>query len=158
MLLFSYPSVLTCVLVAQKNSLIETVLLSTHNICFGWEIRKIIFCYTLLSGGLWNATDNNGIDQPVHPHSLISTFIICFLESILISLTCTGLHSAVGNMSGNRCESDCRSRGPQFDHGPVPYFHGDWSWNNFNGHSPHFRWIVQEGLLSVTSESMCTKY
>ena len=33
--IFSYPSVLTYVLDAQKNSLIETVLLSTHNICFG---------------------------------------------------------------------------------------------------------------------------
>ena len=32
--------------------LIETVLLSTHNICFGWEIRKLIFSHTLLSGGL----------------------------------------------------------------------------------------------------------
>ena len=26
------------------------------------------------------------------------------------------------------------------------------------GHSPPFRWIIQEGLLSVTSKSMCTKY
>ena len=25
---------------AQKNRLIETVLLSTHSICFGWELRK----------------------------------------------------------------------------------------------------------------------
>ena len=25
---------------AQKNHLIEIVLLSTHNICFGWEIKK----------------------------------------------------------------------------------------------------------------------
>ena len=32
---------------------------------------------------------------------------------------------AVGNMSGNRCESDCRSRGRKFDPGSVPYFHGD---------------------------------
>ena len=40
---FSYPSVLTYVLGAQKNRLIETVLLSTHNICFGWEIRKLFF-------------------------------------------------------------------------------------------------------------------
>ena len=31
----SYPSVLSYVLGAQKNRLIETVLLSTHNICFG---------------------------------------------------------------------------------------------------------------------------
>ena len=37
---------------AQKNRLIETVLLSTHNICFDWEIRKIIVSYALLSGGL----------------------------------------------------------------------------------------------------------
>ena len=35
MSIFSYPSVLTHVLGAQKNRLIETVLLSTHNICFG---------------------------------------------------------------------------------------------------------------------------
>ena len=37
---------------AQKNRLIETVLLCTQNICFGWEIRKTIFKYTLLSGDL----------------------------------------------------------------------------------------------------------
>ena len=28
-------------------------------------------------------------------------------------------------VSGNRCESDCRSRDPEFDPGPVPYFRGD---------------------------------
>ena len=33
--IFTYPSILTYVLGAQKNRLIETVLLSTHNICFG---------------------------------------------------------------------------------------------------------------------------
>ena len=70
----------------------------------------------------------------------------------------TGLRRAVGNMSGYRCVSDCRSRGREFDPGPVPYFRGDWSWNNFYGHSPPFRWFIQEGLLSVTSESMCTNY
>ena len=36
------------VLVAQKNHLIETVLLSTHNICFGCEIRKVVFNHMLL--------------------------------------------------------------------------------------------------------------
>ena len=35
MKIFSYPSVLTYVLGAQKNPYFETVLLSTHNICFG---------------------------------------------------------------------------------------------------------------------------
>ena len=29
----------------------------------------------------------------------------------------TGLRSTVGNMSGYRCESDCRSRGSEFDPG-----------------------------------------
>ena len=33
--------------------------------------------------------------------------------------------SAVGNVSGYRCVSDCRSRGREFDPGPVPYFCGD---------------------------------
>ena len=42
----------------------------------------------------------------------------------------TGPRSAVGNVSGYRCVSDCRSRGCKFDPGPVPYFRGDWSWNN----------------------------
>ena len=65
---------------------------------------------------------------------------------------------AVGNVSGYRCVSDCRSRGREFDPGLVLYFRGDWSWNNFYGHSPPFRWFIQEGLLSVTSESMCTNY
>ena len=36
---------------AQQNRLIETVLLSTHNICFEWKFKKIIFQYALLSGG-----------------------------------------------------------------------------------------------------------
>ena len=57
-----------------------------------------------------------------------------------------------------RCVSDCRSRGREFNFGPVPYFPGDQSWNNFYSHSPPFGWFIQEGLLSVTSESMCTKY
>ena len=52
MQLFSYQAIQTQVLGAQKNRLIETVLLSTHNICFGWEIRKIIFSYLHISGSL----------------------------------------------------------------------------------------------------------
>ena len=36
-----------------------------------------------------------------------------------------GPHSAVGNVSGYRCVSDCRSRGRELDPGPVTYFHGD---------------------------------
>ena len=32
--------------------------------------------------------------------------------------------SAVSNVSGYRYVSDCRSRGSEFDPGPVPYFCG----------------------------------
>ena len=37
----------------------------------------------------------------------------------------TGPRSTVRNVSCNSCESDCRSRGREFDPGPVPYFRGD---------------------------------
>ena len=40
LVLSTYLSFETCVLGDQTSRLIETVLLSTHNICFGWEIRK----------------------------------------------------------------------------------------------------------------------
>ena len=36
-----------------------------------------------------------------------------------------GPRSAVGNVPGHRCVSDCRSRGREFDPGPVPYFRED---------------------------------
>ena len=41
------------------NRLIETVLLITHNICFGWEIKKLIFQYALLSEGLYSEENNH---------------------------------------------------------------------------------------------------
>ena len=93
----------------------------------------------------------------------VLTKVLCALITIAsspkhLAVLFTGWHSTVGNMSGNRFKSDCRSRGREFDPRQVPYFRGDWLWNNFYGHSPPFRWIIQEGLLSVTSESMCTKY
>ena len=30
--------------------------------------------------------NNNGADQPEHPHRLISAFVICFLKSIISKL------------------------------------------------------------------------
>ena len=52
--------------------------------------------------------------------------------------------SAVGNVS------DCRFRDCEFVPGPVPYFQGDWSFSSLL--------LIQEGLLSITSESKCQKY
>ena len=34
LLIFSCPSILTFVMGAQKNPLVETIMLSTHNACF----------------------------------------------------------------------------------------------------------------------------
>ena len=51
-----------------------------------------------------------------------------------IIVICKMPRSAVGNVSGYRCVSDCRFRGHELDPGPVPYFRGDWSWNDFYGY------------------------
>ena len=84
LLLFSYLSIKTCVLGAQKNRLIETVLLSTHNICFEWEIKQIVFQYTLLSGGLlcWLVYKEDS-DKPVSMH----TDLQCTLKQSYQSLS-----------------------------------------------------------------------
>ena len=49
---YIFLSISFTVLGAQKNRLNETILLSTHNICFGWDIRNLFFEYALLSWGL----------------------------------------------------------------------------------------------------------
>ena len=51
-IIMTYASVWTHVLGTQKNGLIMTVLLSTHNlpVCFIRELRKSIQNYPLLSG------------------------------------------------------------------------------------------------------------
>ena len=50
---------------------------------------------------------------------------LCFGKSI--RMKGAGPRSAVGNVSGYRCMSDCRSRAREFDPGLVPYFRGDLS-------------------------------
>ena len=60
-------------------------------------------------------------------HLLLITYYLLLITYYLLLITyhITGPRSAVSNVSGNRCESDCRSRGHKFDPGPVPYFCGD---------------------------------
>ena len=48
-----------------------------------------------------------------------------YLILVNVTLKYAGPRSAVGNVSGYRCVSDCKSRGCEFDPGPVPYFRGD---------------------------------
>ena len=75
-----------------------------------------------------NSVDPN---QTAPRSSLIWVHTVCYRDVLngLADNTVdnTGPRSAVGNVSGNRCESDCRSRGREFDPGPVPYFRGDLS-------------------------------
>ena len=56
-------------------------------------------------------------NAPAHPHVYVSHQT----NSVRFSMTIC----AVGKVSGNRCESECRSRGREFDPDPVPYFRGD---------------------------------
>ena len=46
-------------------------------------------------------------------------------NALRVKVCYTGPRSAVGNVSGYRCVSDCRSRGREFDPGLVTYFRGD---------------------------------
>ena len=55
---------------------------------------------------------------------LVASLTLMALFSYQI-LEAAGPRSAVGNVSGFRCVYDCRSRGSEFDPGPVPYFRGD---------------------------------
>ena len=54
----------------------------------------------------------NKIDKPL--------VVYRFTGNVMMSITI-----AVGNVSGYRCEADFRSRGREFDPGPVPYIRGD---------------------------------
>ena len=55
--MFSYTSDLGFILVL-KNRLIVTVILSTHNICFGLEMRQLITWYPLITKALIHAIVN----------------------------------------------------------------------------------------------------
>ena len=61
--------------------------------------------------------------------------------------------SAVGNVSGYKCVSDCRSRGREFDPGPVPYFRGEIKVrNNFYGHSPPSADLFKRGCCQLQAK------
>ena len=52
----------------------------------------------------------------------------------------------IGNVSGYRCVSDCRSRGREFDPDPVPYFRGDC------GHSPPSADLFKKGCCQLQAK------
>ena len=61
-------------------------------------------------------------ETPFNSASLAGRWWSAYSATLIIP---PGPRSAVGNVSGYRCVSDCRSRGREFDPGPVPYFRGD---------------------------------
>ena len=129
MWLVSYPSVWTCVLGAQKNRLIETLLLSTHNVCFGWGIKKKNFqLHTLIWGPVLNIPTSNlktklitvnvlkfwtlvtcpkGLDKQVRPRSdcfwrsrLIRVCPVCYSDKQFVNSS-PDYHHLVGNRKRN---------------------------------------------------------
>ena len=67
---FSYPSILTCVLGAQKNRLIETVLLSPHNICLDM--------HSYLEACLILGRCNTAFVEPMYSSGKVTSAIIFF--------------------------------------------------------------------------------
>ena len=66
----------------------------------------------------------------------------------LRDLGCGYKCSAVGNMHGLTADPPLHQGSPVRSRpGPLLFF----------GHSPPFRYIIQDGLLLVSSEGMCTK-
>ena len=96
-------------------------------------------------------TNNKGTDQHVHPHSLISVFVVCCLDSIVPLLAIAGRGSSIGSVSA------WHASGPEFD----PHVRHILSWRL--GHEKISTAIlppplIQDEQLSVTGERMCTKY
>ena len=80
------------------------------------------------------------------------------LPTIFTIIYTTWLRSAVGNVSGYRCESDCRSRGHKFDTARSNTFVEIDHEIVSSVILLRLAQIIQEGLLPVTSESICMKY
>ena len=86
-----YPSFLSVLFGAQKNRLNDTVLWSSHSLCFGWEISKIYFDFALLSRSLFvPATAENDKyagklrnrpDSILHTPRILKRLRICAVRS-----------------------------------------------------------------------------
>ena len=79
---------LTFVLGAQKNRLVETVLLSTHNICFDLQIRKVFFNKVLLPNGLNSRDFPEIMDEIIllYSTSAHSRHYIVIFEALFITV------------------------------------------------------------------------
>ena len=117
----------------------QSVRLETFK-CFGRDIKwwnniTITWLFAHCKGGTswmrnldWSTLDIGKSWNEAWFYSKVTVSSSCAITSGVV----IGPRSAVVNVSGYRCVSDCRSRGREFDPGPVPYFRGDWPWNNFS--------------------------
>ena len=83
---------------------------------------------------------------------LTKSVMVLLLVKFILSRTLSvpGPYSTIGS------ESDCTHSGREFEYGTVPSFRGDWSSTNYT--VILLLPLNQEELVSVTRESMCTKY
>ena len=88
-----------------------------HNVVSDQDLHYLLNeCYITIWGKKIGIPPNT----PKIGNGLI--LLIRIVKSIWLK---TWPRSAVGNVSCNRCVSDCNFRGREFDPGPVPYFRGD---------------------------------
>ena len=90
-----------------------------------YAIDNLNFSECTIDGSSMHVTSmvmyqHNGIEELLQNGSMATV-----PKNISSKSSLTGPRSAVGNVSGYRCMSDCRSRGLEFDPSLVPYFHGD---------------------------------
>ena len=107
--------------------IVNIFLPTSFNICFGCSKKTshLAGSFEHLEHILW--LRNKKINFVLRT---VLTKVLCALITIAsspkhLAVLFTGWHSTVGNMSGNRFKSDCRSRGREFDPRQVPYFRGD---------------------------------
>ena len=94
----------------------EMILLSTHNICFGWEIRKLFFWSALLTKGLMSTvwmeqncqshdremavwTNNLGLDRVVLVVCKKTSTVLCLQRNKMqleLSTYCTRIYIILG--------------------------------------------------------------
>ena len=124
----SKPIVLVC-----ERTVSLTIFFSSNNVCFDQEIRKISFCLRICN---WRSDSFTFYTRLIfHPQGPVVQSVTC-----LATDACLTADPGVASLIPARSQSFL-----EIDHEIIStvFF---------------FRCIIQEELLSVTSENMCMKY
>ena len=76
------------------------------------------------------------------------------MQKWLLKLHADDKAAGIGGSVGCAVQLETRMSRVQPPPRLATFFHGDWSWNIFYGHS--LLLLIQEGQLSVSGERMCT--